>query len=437
MKKSNLLKNTVIFNSLLSLAIIWAFIFYIAPEIMDISDKKTSLINMSSDIERIKSKWMTFEEYSKVVSSWHKEIFERQEFSDSIRQKYEPIFSDSYLAFVLSNNPKQLYAKNLSNSSLDNYEVFLSKKEEELKNKSDSNLIAWRSQKVSNILPNYVESWEEISDENSNNYDDFKYINYIERLLYTYDIKNNSSVSIGQVFPVEVAKKWQQIVEWWINYFDVSLDLVWKKKNIVDFILFLENVWTIEIDWDNIKVVRNPLFQWKVLSWDVANRVYNILENPIVEVKEISFEDYIDSSLSTSSWNLSLYDLISRTQSREQLETRVVLRLYAKWEPNSKKREFSKDVLNSYGILLQKTNSLINRLNSQREKEITDKNILIDISRAENIRDYLLALDMEIKQTRPLLARPDMIDSLYSKAKNIDKSFSQIEKFLSSFENKN
>lgn len=435
MKQNKLIKNKIVFNVFLSLCIIWAFVFYVIPQIIDISNKKSELNQTISNIDRIKSKWLNFEEYLDVVSSWYKDILNRQEFSDSTRQKFEETFLDGYLSFVLENNPKQLYIRNLSNTTPDNYETFLSKKELEIESKSKSNFIEWREKKVSNILPNYVQSWDaNFSDENSNNYDDFKYINYIERLLYTYDLKNNSAISIWEIFSVDSVKAWEKIPEWGINYFDISLDLVWKKKDVLDFILFLENVWKIEIDGDNVKVVRNPLFNWEILSWDVSSRVYNMLENPIAEIVDISFDDYVDSSLSTSWWNLSLYELVSKTQSREQFDAKIKIRIYAKWEPNSKKREFSKDVLSSYWVLLQKTNSLIKRLGAKRDREITNKNILLDISKAENIRDYLTALNLEIQQIRPLLWRPDAIDSLYSKAKTINKSFTQIEKFLSSFD---
>ncbi len=313
-KRPKFIVTGFIFSLWIILFLLITLIFFILPKLKEISNEKEDVKNKIQSIKNVSIKGLSYSEFNSMKGT---------------------VQNNAYLMSLLKKTDEQFYNLNfVNNKQWEDYNSFISKKTNEI-NKSEKD-ISYKEIKESykSILPTYVE----------NNYEneewvmtDLKFITYIESILYTFNLEMaNKNLTIWNLnlLPDYNNEKGSPL-DTTIFYIPYTFDITWKKSNILDFIYFLENVWSIKITDDAKIEVFEDNFINKSLNWFDE---WNILRNEIIDIEKIEISDYIDSWLETKG-NENLITFIKRTQWNEKVAIKIDVRFYVKWLPNYKIQE--------------------------------------------------------------------------------------------------
>lgn len=323
-----------IFYWILLIGLVLFLSLYIVNSLYQIEDKKKETRSIYNEIVDKKLHWLNYSEFKSMNKSMMK--------------------WDKY-TLVLNNITKDFYDSYLVNKKDKSFDEFIKKKTKEMNNSHSIQVIAENEKQIVNILPVYSEKNIDIWEEHLT---DFKFINYIESIIDTFNLNTNASIWIWNI---EILKDY--MISGWskesndtnIYSIPLSLNLSWTKKNIIDFLYFIENVWNIKIDKNTIIINKNNGFlstNWfsKVLSWDRYTTNYNIFEHQIIDIKDITFPKYLDDSYKIRK-NRSFIDFIKKTQWNEKYEINVSLRFYVKWLPKARIISTINNIILNYKLI--------------------------------------------------------------------------------------
>ena len=338
MKRTASEKNSIIiwfiFYFILLTWLILFFFISIVGSLNKIEEKKDDTKKIYSEIKRIEVNGLSYDEFKKIVwvTSW----------------------SDEYKA-VLKNMTEEFYEKHLMNKTEKSFDEFIKNKTKEIKSPKNEKLILENEKQIVNILPTYSENnisiWE-------NTLTDFEFINYVESILDTFNLTTKSPIWIRNIRILE-----DYVVSTWgwnsmdsnIYSIPLSINLVWTKKNIIDFLYFIENVWNIKtkdneiiID-DNSEFLSNNWFK-RVLSWEKYSSDYNIFEHQIIDISSITLNKYLDT-LYISRNDKNFIDFIKETQWNDLFEVKVNLNFYVKWLPKYRVIDSIDKIIWNYKLL--------------------------------------------------------------------------------------
>ena len=230
MKRSKREENSIIINIVFYIVlfaiILFIVVFYLMPKVQQININKTQTISLSNDLEKIKKEGISYEDFKKIKDKWN---------------------NKELLWEILKTIEKDFYNKNFLNENEISYDLFLEKKEEKLNSEESQNKISINNKKISKILPLYSEVWVILWD-NDDYLTTFKFINYIESILETFELKTKNPIWISHINILDNYNSYNNqgvVTDSNIYSIPLNLKLSWTKQDILKFLYFIENVWNI------------------------------------------------------------------------------------------------------------------------------------------------------------------------------------------------
>ena len=429
--KKKVMQKGLILGLLIKIGILIMFIFvllrYFLPEYLLVEEKKEKLNVLQLENETLSKKWLEYNDF--------KDLFFKNDSKNS-----------EYIKNIFNISPKDIkdtYEWNFINKGNSGYNDFISKKTEEIKNKELSLSSSKIKQKIEKILPYYKDS----SSLDWNGITDFKFINYIENIINKFWLEYSWSIWIWD-FKLEESElnddknKTKNQLEWEIYSFKLPLKVIWKKKNIIDFIYYLENVWSVSFikegqdirikEINNEKYIRNK--EWNIIA---INDFYNIqryflwekdiLNNIVVGIENIKLKGYIDSSLNPIDYDnelVTFINFIKKDQPDEKYEINIDLKFYVRWLERYKTKKYIDNVVSRYNKLLKTISSGIKFWKKNRSNfSVRSK---FSLKELEKYNIYLLSLSKEINKKR----LEKELWNVYIEAQKYEKVFDNISKSL-------
>lgn len=385
--------------------LVW-FIAYIYPKFSEISLVKQDLITKIDVYEKLKSNWLSY--------------------SDFISQT-----KDESLKKMLSQDGKTFYENNLTNSKNIDYLGFLQEKEDYINEINKSNLVKKRDEKMSKVLPSYTE-WFSVEW----NMTDLAFVNYVESLLRTFQLKTSSKIWIDKLVLVQESDKKNENLSTQLFYIPLKLDLVWRKADIVEFLYFLQNVWSVSNINDNSIVFHKDNLINRTISWQKRTFDYNVYENKLVDVETIEFSKYIDTSSSLRTTNqLSLEWFLNFVRNgfekNDEYNVIVNLKFYVKWLPTYKIELYVEDVIKKYKDMSKNVKDTLTK-SQNRKTLLLNSNIVEIVSTLKTIDLYLTDMEKEIKKIEAWLKKKTDLNNLYKSATTINYELWNLEQYVSS-----
>gem|GEM_PF-2429964 len=229
------------------------------------------------------------------------------------------------------------------------------------------------------------------SDEESdtNNLSHFTFINYVERLLHTFKLKNEAPLGVQEVYPVDMKTSDIGSI---ISYIPLQLNVTGSSADILDFLWFIQHVALIDdvTNPDKLTLERDVVLENALLNRRITGQVkkddeedYNIYANQLMDIEEIFFPEYIDrgyrgreKSVDKIEQFLNFVKQSDQGQKYENLEIR--LRFYVRSLPIYKLELAIQDTIQKYDAL---TTQL-----EQKIQELSTKNTQAD---SEEIKKHL------------------------------------------------
>lgn len=402
------LYNKLIISGLATFILLMWLVVYIYPKISEINLVKEDLQAKITTYEKLKNNWLSYEDF---VSST----------------------TDESLKKMLSQDGKEFFENNLTNSKNIEYLAFLKEKEDYINEASKSNLVKKREEKLSKVLPSYTE-WFSVEW----NMTDLAFVNYVESLLRTFQLKTSSKIWIDDLVLAEEESKNKknQDISTQLFYIPLKLDLVWRKADIAEFLYFLQNVWIVSNVNDNSIVFHKDSYINRTISWQKRTLDYNIYENKIVDVESIELTSYIDnSSALRTTGQLSLEWFLSfiRTwfEKDDEYWVKVNLKFYVKWLPTYKIELFVENVVKKYKDMSKDVKSKL--ANAQNRKTILLNNNIVEIvSTLKTIDLYLSEMEQDVKKLEVWVKQKTNLNNLYKDATNINYELWNLEQYITS-----
>jgi len=404
MKPTKKNKTQLIYKLLMNIIFLLVYFFYSLNYLSSAYDKleknKEDLISETNIYKSLIKEWLSYEEFSKRL----KKSTEK----DTLTYK------------ILSKIDKDFYNANIKNKTIDDFDTYLESKKLEIEKRNQWEVVLNRDKKIDKILPYYVDG----IDIRENSITDFEFINYIETILAAFSLKTEDPIWINDIQKIEEEGNENKAYDSSLFYIPLSLHLVWNKKNVIDFINYLKNIWSISIDWDNLKIYSSNKIH-KSLLWR-----WNIYEKQLVTVEKIQFTDYLDSSIKDRSKDISFLKFIQSWQGREKIWFDIDLRFYVRWISISNIKDKIKNVIWKYNALFKRVTIKFN--------EVSKKDFLRRWAEAFIIRNQVKAFKTNLyakkdffnKWIKKLMKDNNKIYDLYKEMLAYEKNFISIWKKL-------
>ncbi len=410
-----------LFNIVILMILIAVGSYYIYPEYQFSEEKKVEFQEVSQKYNNLITKGLSFGEFKKLHTT------------NSINKKWEKK--------ILLNNILISFREDDYNDHFTStggiYTTFLDLKiidaKEKRKQQQGSNIIS----KISKILPEYTSD----SSLSKSSLTDFKFINYIERLLDKFQLSTKDKIWIGNL--VEIWKrpieKWEKRVkedplEGIIYKWLLKLSLVWEKKNIVNFIHYIENVWKISVKNKEVSIPainRQKLIinkDWKKIRNNYLDIVsyfkkwVNPYNNLLMEVENLTFSDYLDSSDLPTPDNYSLIKLIKENQGDEKFKIEIELAYYVKGLPTFKIEKFINGIIKRHTELSKVVVWWVAYVSKNRSKLIEGDSIAA-IANLTKINTYIKWVKKDLDAIKKLLTKKENLWEIYKKSQDIHALF--------------
>lgn len=338
------------------------------PDFKELEQKKDEAVSMVRNYNEVKKKWIPYEDFKRLQTPWDSSV---------------------YLQNIFNEIDNNFFTKNFNNTWTFDFDIFFTEKVKEINDVKNSPEYIKNIELYKKILPSYVENAEK---DDTWLMSDFKFINYIESILFTFNLESaNKTITIDKLQPVpdlnnpDSIKSWLENALYFIPYeFNVS----WRKSDILDFVYFLENVWSMSIsDTDNSIKIPVDNFIKKPIVWFKNS---NVLENPIMDIDSITFPEYIDSWLSKNTLNEEFVQFLKNKQWLEVIDVNIKANFYFKWLPGYKIQESITKLAEKHDLLLKSYTNLVNK---SKLSDVPDSNIV----NIEKWMKYLQELSPTIK----------------------------------------
>jgi len=285
--------------------------------------------------------------------------------------KGDKVESDDYTKTVVDNISETLYKEAFTNTWSTNFDQYLLSVEQRVSRVKSSPDHVAKEKALEELIPVYTTFQQE-------GLRDYDFINYVERLL---------------------------------------------KKDIFDFIHFIENVAGVSIDEDQMKVYSDSRIK-TILEGDTYTPGYNIYQNQLIDISGISFGVYPDSS---TFWTQEdLYELISWSQARERYTSNVELRFYVSGLPGYRMETFIAGVLDEFDALKQSiTKDSIKYTTISRNFTLWTQ--LQALSSLQSLNLLFSSLDVSTKLLRKDLFQKTDIEATYTSALELDQRLQKIK----------
>lgn len=374
--------NWIIINSVFLLAFI-IFIFLLLPGLDEISEKKDSTNLLVDDYNKNMKSWISFNDFT----------LEKSSITDS----------DVYKRTILSNMDSNFYNKHFINNWQDDYKNFLDKLNISVNQKLSSKEFTDKQNLISNILPIYSNSASF-----SGTITDSMFINNVENLIEKFNLSSSDTISVSNIISAEdVANNTKKTIKSQLDssiyYFSIPLKLTGTKKDIIDFITYIENVWSITLNWEKISANYN---------WELA------------DIDSIKISSYLDSDNSTIVSGQDMISFVKNTQWTEKLDIDLTLNFYVKWLASYKVQEYVKTLNINYSKLTKDTQTLISRIDQQ------NPDLIIVFNKLNSIKRYLDTTKKDISDLVISANKSDDLGSVYNRAYKFSSTITNLTSLL-------
>ena len=250
-------------------------------------------------------------------------------------------------------------------------------------------------------------------------------MNYIENLLYDFNLTANGEIWIGilekvggateEVAPVVIWEDGEEIpaiptntLEEDIFKIPLSFEITWQKSDVVDFIHFFENVGSIAIKDAQLEIY-NDKFISKSLNFNrnAWFESYNIYEKQIADISSVSWEEYPDSSTYDVTQK-GLIALMKSDQARERVAVEIKLDFYVSGVPGYRMEQYIQELISDFNKMLQEVWMDAKKYTSQAYK-FNNGEQLQAITQLQNLDTLLIAQQENIKNLQmELMSRVDI-----------------------------
>lgn len=400
-------QNAIIIHFMFYLVLtLWIVIYFFSSilwQIKQIEEKKTQTQELYNNINRIEKSGLVYDEFKALTAN---------ETNNTVIKE------------ILKNITPDFYTNNLVNTTYANYKEFLDNRVKVLNNSDNKKKVAENNDKISKILPPYSDTAIDFSE---NALTDYKFVNYVESIIETFNFNNENPIWISKVNLIDdyaINKADWDSLDSNIYYIPLNLVLSGTKAWVIDFLYYIENVGNINVIDNNIVINDNYWFLStngikKVLEWDKLSADYNIFEHQMIDIDKITFNEYIDTTYVTR-WENKFIDFILKTQWNDRFEVNVNLMFYVKWQPTYKIVEYINQILNKHM-------ESVGLVNTNLQKTDIDWLERVNLNK---YNDTLKQLNEEIVTIRKNLWNPDKLEELYKRAVKIDELVSPIFKNL-------
>lgn len=395
---NKMVKRTVIYTFSLwfVLFLLWAgWLYYTYGEFSLIEEEKLSLTEKIEKINNISKRWMSIWEFK---SSWW--VFAKD---------------DENLRTILTQIEKEFYESHFLNDSSSSYADFIDTKIKDIEEKEQSDDQKIMEQISSTVLPAYVE--EKLSLSDSEDFSELKLVNYIERIMQTFNLEYSWDIGVSDLLPLEVEDEKntnvnkseevegeEKLLQNKIFYIPVNFTIEWSKASIVDFIYFVENSGKVSATESVLKVFHDDYFEKSeenfrsadlVLEGDVNTKDYNIFKNQLIDFESIVFKEYIyDKRDGDKRWEF-LSNVRRLPQWLEKYEAEVSLRFYVKGISDYKIEKKYTEVVQSLLAYQQDIQKSKNILSAMKISEKTPEAVVI-LKRLVGYEQYLTSLQIKL-----------------------------------------
>ncbi|USN57958.1 MAG: hypothetical protein H6767_06475 [Candidatus Peribacteria bacterium] len=412
-KKTN---RAILHGFFIALIILFAIIVgifqYLIPNWQETEDNKSQLQAALDEYNEVQSTGISFEQVQKLSTASGSQTS-----------------GDAYLKNILKNVTKDFYASQFSNTGSTNYQAFLTQKKKEIQELLVSKEIQERDKKIAAILPAYV---DDISIGVDAGVTDFEFVNYVESILETFNLQYEGSLGISQLVQygtVDTLKD-SSGLDASIFYIPLSLELSGRKSDIIDFLVFTENVGNVRIDGQEVKTYVDNRVP-RVLSGEKRTANYNIYEHQIFTIQNLQFSEYLDASSEVNADGKDFVDFVKLTQGKEKFDIEVELHFYVRGLPSYEIEKQIQEYFDKYDAL--------KKLVLKKKKELAqisaDKNTSSIISLRNNLVEvelYLESISKEINGLKKEIKKNPQDTEGYDTLKTYADVLSRIEANLNS-----
>ena len=417
-----------IFNAALFAIIGSIGLFYIYPQYLLSEETKSTFLASSQTYSDLKKNGLSFDEFFAI----HKSDWSKIKWGDT-----------TLLNNILTDFREDDYKAHFSHTGAD-YQTFLDAKIIDAKEKRELQIWSNITTKINEILPEYSSDSSLVEDSLT----DFKFVNNVEWLLDKFQLSTKDKIGIWELTEVGIEEEKDpkkpvksNPLDGTIYQWKLKLDLIGEKKNIINFLHYIENVWKISVKDKNVSIL-TPNTNNMIVTDDqerIKNNFLDIpdyfrgVENPynalVMEIGELSFSDYPDSSdLPTPDW-YSLVQLIKESQASEKFEINITLLYYVKWLPTFKIDTYIQGVQLRYTQLSKIATSWFAYVSKNRAS-LNDSNAISAIGSLDNINRYLLGLEKEFANMNKEAKKREDLWALYKTAQDFNKIFEVITEKL-------
>jgi len=415
MKRTDRQKKSIIIAFLLTFIIflggIYIWLYNITPAIYNIEAKKLKVSEIQHNIKNIRQKGLPFKTFKELTSELN---IKWKDWEYKIK---DSIYLQKLIKDKKTNNV--FYKKNFINNWNITYKIFLLNKDKEIKLALEKSSL-WIENDIKKILPNY--SWESISFGSWEILTDFKFINYLESLFKGFNLEYNGSLWINNI---QNYYKWGWSLDTSIFFIPLSFNLKGKKKDIINFIHFFENVWSLSVLWEKLSLKNDNFIQdnfWKkiLFSWDKEIKNYYIYNHQFSDISYIKMSKYLDSSNLPRWDNIKLIDFIKKdkNQNNEKYSIDIWLRFYTKGAKTYKIKDYIKKVLTNFKWLEW---SIISKINLLKKNKSKDNKDIIKLNKLEKLNKYISWSKLDRNWMEKDLNKSWILNNIYKKAIKYDK----------------
>lgn len=394
-----------IFNIVVFLIFVLIWLFQVLPKYFEVQSISKELTQTVDTINKTQIAWINFGVFKSIASSWDN--------------------SNPYLNTVISEAGKDFYDSIILNKEQENFEKHIKILSQELEEYKKTNNYLDRQNSLATILPVYVpwDSW---------GLKDVDFINYIERLLYTFSLSKKWNIGIWNIINIqedssnnlENSLDSESKLDEWIYYIPLSFEIVGQKKNVFEFIHYFENVGGISYDSETIHVHTDDVLRKKI-HWEDAR--INIYESQFADIFSLSMYEYPDSStFSSTSQNNSLLDLISNSQWRERFEVDIELRFYVSGLPTYSMEQFINETIVLWESLTQNIKNDYAKM-QQRESTLTLWSEIQALEELKNLDIFMSSFIQGLWKFKVEFLKKSDISWSYQEARLLEKQINLID----------
>lgn len=380
------IKNSLIQGSIANIilliffgVVIWVFF---SPRLEGISEQKTELMNAHQKLAKIKKEGISFWEFKSIASKEEGQ--------------------DEYLQILLQELDVEFYKNHFTNLWDTNYEDFLSTLSERIDDIKSSTDYT-ESQKIQQILLPFYDQNSIFSEQGLSNFD---FVNYVERLLYTFNLEYTGDIGIG-----DIEKIWSQKesnIQEEIYKIPLVFDINGQKRDFIELLHFLERVASIEVSESKINVYKDDFIK-KRIDGNFSQKDYNIYENQLVDIHTLSLAQYPDSSSNSGE------DILTRirwSQWREKISAGLELYFYVSGLPWYKIEEFVYGFLADLEVFKQELNTSVSKHSSASPSSGW---VIQALNNLKSLETLLISLDKEFIKIEEDITQRKNIDEVYER----------------------